>query len=422
MTNSLLCIKESLTNENKSKVKRGKVIKFSDKELNFKVYTSIHDCEQYWECISCEDPFYSPEYFKILENEKLSGAIPMYAFAFIKDEENPLCSFHFQKKKLRLIDSIDTDKFVEGGGIGAKFKYWLQRIFFPLVYFNMIVVGNLLLTGKYGFRGANNKITISDYEVLRRMLKGLKCQVSGTEFQFRGALIKDFFEEEKCLDTKKVSLGEFKVDPSMIVHVRSDWNSMDDYLLDMKSKHRVRTKKHLKKGAELEIRPLTAEEVEQRELEIHGLYSSVIKASGFNMVTVNKGYFTDMVKTFPDQFVLNGMFLGESLVGFYTSMLKEGAMMSHFIGYNENRNKEHSIYMNILLYLIKDAIQQKVNKLYYYRTALEIKSSVGAEPKDMYLYLMHNNFIANSMINIVIKTFFPNPMWTQRKPFKSYPE
>ena len=422
MENSALCLKESLTNENEGKLNRGKVIEFSDKELNFKVYTSIHDCEQYWPCISCEDPFYSPEYFKILEEEKLNGALPMYAFSFLEGEDQPLSSFYFHKKKLRLIDSIDTDKFVEGGGIGAKFKYWLQRIFFPLVYFNMLVVGNLLLTGKYGFRGAKNKITLTDYQILRRLLKGLKGKVSKTPYKFRGALIKDFFDDEKCSDTKKVALGEFQVDPSMIMPIRPDWNSMDDYLLDMKSKHRVRTKKHIKNGAALEIRPLSLEEVRSNEEEIHRLYSSVIKASGFNMVTVNKGYFTEMVETFPDQFVLNGMFLEENLVGFYTYMLKDKSMMSHFIGYDEDNNKAYSIYMNILLGLIKNAIEQKVERLYYYRTALEIKSSVGAEPKNMYLYLMHNNPIANSLINFVIKTFFPVPVWTQRRPFKNYPE
>ena len=47
---------------------------------------------------------------------------------------------------------------------------------------------------------------------------------------------------------------------------------------------------------------------------------------------------------------------------------------------------------------------------------------IPPEPKNMYLYLMHNNPIANSLINFVIKTFFPVPVWTQRRPFKNYPE
>ena len=418
MSNSLLCIKESLTNENKEKVKQGKVITFSDKELSFKVYTSISDCEEYWSCISCEDPFFSSDYFKILENAKLNGALPLYAFAFVEGEEQPIEAFHFHKKKLRLIESIETDKFVEGSSLGAKFKYWLQRIFFPLVYFNMLVVGNLLLTGKYGFRGADGNVKSNDFNVLKRLLKGLKCEVAGTEYKFRGALIKDFFEDERCKNSSKNGLGEFKVDPSMILNIRPSWSSFDDYLLDMKSKHRVRTKKHLKTGKGLNIRALEPHEVRKMEDKIFELYSSVIKASGFNMVTVNHGYFTEMAETFPDKFVVNGMFHDEELLGFYTYMIKEGAMMSHFIGYDETNNKKHSLYMNILLGLIRNSIEHKVEKLYYYRTALEIKSSVGAEPVDMYLYLMHNNTILNKCVDFIIRTFFPNPVWTPRSPFK----
>ena len=84
MAGSLMCLKESLSNENQIKVNKGKVITYSDKEFSFKVYTSIEDCQDYWTCISCEDPFYSPEYFKIVENDNLGGALPMYAFAFLK--------------------------------------------------------------------------------------------------------------------------------------------------------------------------------------------------------------------------------------------------------------------------------------------------------------------------------------------------
>ncbi len=422
MAKGILYFRESMTNENKRKVGSGNLIKFSDKELSFKVFTSIDDCTQYWPSISCEDPFFSPQYFRILERKKLEGAIPLYAFVFFSGQNMPIASYYLQKKKLRLSDSIDTHKFVEGSGFAAKFKYWMQRIFFPMVYFNMMVVGNLLLTGNYGFRGIGGSVSLNDFKILKRLLKGLKSKLARTEYKFKGALIKDFFEKERCSDTALIGIGEFKVDPSMIVHIRSNWKNMDDYLLDMKSKHRVRIKKHLKRAADLEVRPLSVEEVVARDAEIFNLYRSVVNASGFNMVSVSQGYFADMVNAFPEQFIVKGMFVKNELVGFYTYMLKEGAVMSHFIGYSEKENRDHSIYFNILLGLIKDAIEHKTNKLYYYRTALEIKSSVGAEPYGMSLYLMHHNSLFNNLINIIIKTFFPNPVWTQRRPFKVYPE
>jgi hypothetical protein len=121
---------------------------------------------------------------------------------------------------------------------------------------------------------------------------------------------------------------------------------------------------------------------------------------------------------FPSQFFIDAMFLENRLLGFYSYMIKDGALLSHFIGYDEENNKEYSIYMNILLGLIRNAIDLKVSKLFYYRTALEIKSSVGAVPHKMYMYIKHNNAIINSSMGVIIKAFFPVPKWTPRNPFK----
>ena len=420
MSGSVLCIKETVLNQNHHDLKNEDFLEFKDKELTFRVYKSIKDCEEYWSALRCEDPFYSPEYFQLLESDLLKGAKPMYAFAFVADEPEPIASYHLHKKKLRLIESIDIEKFKESGNLWAKIKYQLQRLFFPLVYFNMMVVGNLLLTGKYGFRGTNGTIQKIDYDILKRLLENLKCNVAGTEYKFRGALIKDFVEKERLEESSKHGLGELQVDPSMVMPIRKDWNNMDDYLLDMKSKHRVRTKKHLKNATDIEFRSLTIEETEGLENEMFTLYDSVVSASGFKMVSVRKGYFTKMLKAFPNQFHIEGMFNEGNLIGFFTYMLKEGDILSHFIGYKEQDNRQYSIYMNILLGLIKISIELNANNLYYYRTALEIKSSVGAEPQNMYCYLMHNNTLINKTINIIIKTFFPVPVWIQRRPFKEY--
>lgn len=413
------CLKELFTYQNRKSLEEDDVLVIKDKEFTFKVYKNIDQCQEYWPCILCEDPFYSPEYFKILESSSFSGAKPLYAFVFIADDLEPIASYYMQKKVVKLSDSIDLTKFNEGASLWAKAKNVLQRLFFPLVYFNMMVVGNLLLTGKYGFRGVDNQLKDADYDILKRLLKKLEPKLRKTEFKFRGALIKDMYEEERPSDPAKIGLGELQVDPNMIVPIHADWSSMDDYLLDMKSKHRVRTKKHLKQGASIEIKQLSPAEVINLDDEITYLYKSVVTASGFNLASAEKGYFSQMVSSFPNRFFLNGMFIEGKLIGFYTYMIKENSLLSHFIGYDESLNKKHSIYMNILLGLIKNSIEHKAENLYYYRTALEIKSSVGAEPHDMYCYLVHNNTLINKTVGLIIKTFFPTPVWTQRRPFKT---
>ena len=417
MVDAGLCLKETIKRNHLNLVKENS-LEFIDKELTFKIYKSVEDCLEYWPCIRCEDPFFSPEYFKILEQRTMNAVKPLYCFVFIKNDVEPISMYFMQKKKLRLTDNINIEKFKEGTGTWAGVKNFLQRIFFPFVNFDLMVVGNVLLTGKYGFRGSDGTVQLKDYQILNRLLKNLRCKVRKTPYEFNGALIKDFFPNEKLSQKRGIRFAEIQFDPSMVLHIRPDWRNMDDYLLDMKSKHRVRIKKHLKQSSDLTIRLLNNKEVSDHEEEIFVLYDAVVRASGFNMATADRGYFTKLSDKFPNQFFVNGIFLKGSLVGFYSYMLKDGVMMSHFIGYDEKNNKEFAIYFNILLGLIRNAIETKVEKLYYYRTALEIKSSVGAVPHDMYCYLTHMNPLLNSLVGVAIKTFFPVPKWTPRNPFK----
>ena len=63
-------------------------------------------------------------------------------------------------------------------------------------------------------------------------------------------------------------------------------------------------------------------------------------------------------------------------------------------------------------------IQHQFKAVVFARTAMEIKSSIGAKPFDMYIYLKHtNNFIANTILKLVVKYANPVRDWDERHPF-----
>jgi hypothetical protein len=49
---------------------------------------------------------------------------------------------------------------------------------------------------------------------------------------------------------------------------------------------------------------------------------------------------------------------------------------------------------------------------------MEIKSSVGAKPKEMFMYMRHTNSFANMILRIVFNFLNPTPKWEERHPFK----
>jgi hypothetical protein len=58
------------------------------------------------------------------------------------------------------------------------------------------------------------------------------------------------------------------------------------------------------------------------------------------------------------------------------------------------------------------------SKVYMSRTALEIKSSVGAVSEQMFCYIKHTKPFYNSNIHRILDTLVPVEQWVPRSPFK----
>jgi hypothetical protein len=67
---------------------------------------------------------------------------------------------------------------------------------------------------------------------------------------------------------------------------------------------------------------------------------------------------------------------------------------------------------------VQEAIDKQVTVLRLGRTAELIKSSLGAKPVDMKLYIKHKNVISNQLIKPVIDAISPSA-FELRQPFKA---
>ncbi len=72
----------------------------------------------------------------------------------------------------------------------------------------------------------------------------------------------------------------------------------------------------------------------------------------------------------------------------------------------------------MLLDLVRCGIDQKFDSVFFARTALEIKSSIGARPRDMFFYLRHVNGLHNKLLPRIYGILDPKEEWQQRSPFK----
>jgi hypothetical protein len=99
-------------------------------------------------------------------------------------------------------------------------------------------------------------------------------------------------------------------------------------------------------------------------------------------------------------------------------MINADEIEAHFLGYEEKVNKEKQLYLNMLLDMISLSIELGVHRIIYGRTAMEIKSSVGAKPYNMQFYLQYQNALINKFVGLVYNMLEPEVKWIQRQPFK----
>jgi len=148
------------------------------------------------------------------------------------------------------------------------------------------------------------------------------------------------------------------------------------------------------------------------------LYRNVVDGAGFNLFILPDLYFYHLQYYLGDKMNCTGYFDGDTLVGFYTSIKNHNDLDAHFLGYDKATNKTSQLYLNMLYDLVSEAIELGTDQLIMSRTAMEIKSSVGAEAKPMFLYMQATSPLLNKLLPRALSYFVPKTNWQARSPFK----
>jgi len=305
-------------------------------------------------------------------------------------------------------------------GLLGRFGNFVKEKVAENISFYTLVCGNLLLTGTHGFYfgGSKNRDQVELlYKGLNAVLPKLKIQ----GIDVSAILIKEIGSEAKPdirPDLVKY-YKEFTMQPNMIFELDPNWRTFQDYVDSLSSKYRVRMKRAFKKAGVISKENLNAEMISKNKERIHQLYLGVANNSDFNSAVLHEDYFLELKKAFPKRFQMIGYFLENQLIGYYTTIKNHSELEAHFLGFDYEQNVIHQTYLNILFDITKDGIMSGVEKIIFARTALEIKSSVGAIPEEMYFYARHRSNFSNRVLQTMVEYLQPkSPKWIQRHPFK----
>jgi len=388
--------------------------------LDFAIFQSIYDLPfEHWNLIVGEEKLLlSIPYLAAVESMPSQNMTYHYCIAY--QHTLPVAVFFFQEFDFKLADmeaNVETDKLADAKPLFDKVKSSVLSGF-KNVQLRLLIAGNSYITGDYGFHLGQNFPMENFGLVMENIIQKITNTKRDGKY-IQGVLIKDFSKEHtgfiKSLEQKKYF--PFQVDPTMILQIPDGITTMEKYIELFSSKYRVRVRSCEKKFIGVSSRLLDMEEMKSSHSIIQQLYKNVEENAGFNLLKVPENYFLELKKNLGDAFQFRAYFLNEKMVGFSTSLLWQNMLESNFVGLDYEFNQTHGLYQNMLYDYLKQAMEANIKTIHFGRTALEIKSTIGAIPEHMTLLVKSPNSVFNRLIPRIFSNLKQSE-WVQRKPFK----
>ena len=376
------------------------------------IASAISEIEQDWKKIEPTDnAFLQIPYFKFLESCRPGGMRFRYLI-FYKNHQ-PIGLVFCQLVELRIGDALSDPAL-------PPFRQKVNAIILKAANMQSIFCGNILVTGDHSSYFLDSVDVDTQSQLLKDGLECLKSATDQNDHKVSLVLIKDITAARKSVLYPKLgnAYKEFSIQPNMVLHLSEDWTRFEDYLAAMSSKYRVRARRAFKKGKNIEKKELNLDLVQTFLPRIDELYKAIANKAGFNVVTLDGNYFLAFKRHFSNNFRIFAYFLEGELIAFYTTFKNYDELEAHYLGYEEMVNQRCQVYLNILYDIVRQGIERKVKCINFARTALEIKSSVGAEPVDLFFFGKHTNKVKNALFTPILSYFNPKIEWIPRNPFK----
>ena len=387
--------------------------------LRYSFFRSIEAAGHDWDAAApAHDIFLQRKYLSIVEANPPHGMRFGY-LVFYKGEVPigvALCQIKYFKGDDNITElDVQTKDPCFFNGLAKWFKRWVAG----KAAADILICGNMLLTGEHGYHFDYQKINpLAAVEVLEKALDEVVDIMGREGVKMPVILVKDIAPEhrEQGKDLVEKGFVEFDIQPNMVLHL--PFQDFDSYLAAMSTKYRTRAKRAVKKLDGVERRELTLVEIQRELPRIYTLYKEVAKNAGFNMVDLNEHYLLALKRDLPEHFRMFGYYLDGKMLAFYTTIQNHDELEAHFLGYDKALNHDLQLYLNCLYDMVRIALECKCHSIVFARTALEIKSSVGATAHDLYCYLRHQNSIANKFAGTILDYLKPVEEWQPRHPFK----
>lgn len=373
------------------------------------IFRSTQDLPDDWDALAVSTVFLTKSYLEITK----------------KSAPNNMCcyflGFYADRKLIgiALAQYIDLYKLTSFGERDQCIKTTVRNFIFRKLASNVLILGNNMLTGENGWAFASDTSNSLQQKCLALALDKLVDALKSEGLDIHIQIAKDFYHTPSNLLSASyfTSYYQFYIQPNMVFSLAEHWKTELDYTHDLQKKYRDQWKRARKKCVGVEKRAMDLVQIAQYETELYTLYYTVAKNAPFNTFFLARNHFYNMKEKLGDDFSMIGYFENETLIGFCTLIQNGTDIDTYFLGYDETLQKQKMLYLNMLYDMIDFSIKKKTKQLVLARTALEIKSSVGAKAVPMFGYIKHRNGLLNFFMKWIFNYLQPEIKWQERHPF-----
>jgi len=361
------------------------------------------------------DVFVGRDYLTALEAAAPDGV--EFRYTVVYTDGRPVGFFYFQ---IIPVFEKNTTRLVQPEPWHSLLKAILKLstgILNPRRKLYVIIQGNACLSGPWFWHPAGEETGIP-VQHLREVHAALL-----SEFQNKGSVLatvmKDLTQDHKQLLSfaSRHRFLKLPMQPLMQMSIRPAWKTMGDYVSDLSNKYRKRFLQARSKLEACDIKTLTPEDLLIHQDQIDRLYSNVKEKAPVQLFQTDAAYLIALKENLGELLTVKGIWLEGRMIAFLTGIRSGAHYEAHHIGIDYHYNRSHSLYLNILFCYIDLAIASKSPMLSFGRTAMEMKTTVGAVPVYQDTYLKFSLRILNSLIRPFISSQ-PSEDWIPRDPFK----
>ena len=363
-----------------------------------------------WNSLVQDSLYLGYDYLKSLE-QGLDSIDSRYVLIYDADLR-PVMAAYFPIVDIEEVDQYYKDYLKQYAGESVVNKL------LPSVDLRMVLCGNLFVCGENGFV-ASPSIAPKDSmdllaEAFRRIAKSLDNEEKASIM-----LVKELYpENDPNMDAfKDDHFHPLQIDCNMVLTLKEDWKSMPDYLKAMTSKFRTKANGVYKRSSELEIKSLNPEQILNEADHINALHLEVVDQAEFSLGALNAFTFAQLKERMHEGFEFKAYYLNGEMIGFSGSFICKDFLDAAHVGLNYEFNKDYALYQRMLYDFVELAMARKVDQIRFGRTAEQLKSSLGAVPVNMRLYIKHRNGVVNHLMKRFVEKIKPST-FELRKPFK----